>query len=258
MSNSGQTCQIYNRHDFFTIFVQLLLAFLALCSLYIKRLQEKPRRTFRTWFLDVSKQGFGACYAHVLNMLVAYIIARNIMGSTSSTLKDECAWYGISYMIDTTLGLVLAIIGVTILDYFANKHNWVAFKDSGVYAGEEGLKHWALQVFAWMFILTIVKIIIFAVMVLGFQGLAWMGNILFRPIQFNIRFELVFVMILFPGVLNVIYFWVADGFLKAKSDQHKAHEPETEGEKDRKEGLLEGETTEEAKQAYAPQPWSSV
>jgi hypothetical protein len=196
-------------------------------------------------------------------MVVAYIIAKNVMGNTKTTLKDECAWYGISYVIDTTLGLVLAIIGVTILDHYANKHNWVAFKDSGVYVGDEGLKHWALQVFAWMAILTIVKIIIFGVMVLGFQGLAWVGNILFRPFQFNIRFELVFVMILFPGLLNVIYFWIADGYLKAKKDQHKAHEPADEGEKDRKEALLDSETVGTAEvnskgPSYAPQPWSSV
>lgn len=64
-----QWCQVYDKNDFFTVVVQLALAFLALASLYLKRLREVPRRTFRTWFLDVSKQGFGACYAHVMNMV---------------------------------------------------------------------------------------------------------------------------------------------------------------------------------------------
>lgn len=64
-----QWCQVYDKNDFFTVLVQLLLAFLALASLYLKRLREVPRRTFRTWFLDVSKQGFGAVYAHVMNMV---------------------------------------------------------------------------------------------------------------------------------------------------------------------------------------------
>jgi hypothetical protein len=73
MNNAGeeetQWCQVYDKNDFFTVLVQLLLAFLALASLYLKRLREVPRRTFRTWFLDVSKQGFGAFYAHVMNMV---------------------------------------------------------------------------------------------------------------------------------------------------------------------------------------------
>ena len=62
-------CKVYDNEDFFTVFVQMLLAFFALMSLWFKRQGEKPKRKFRTWFLDVSKQGLGACYAHVLNMV---------------------------------------------------------------------------------------------------------------------------------------------------------------------------------------------
>lgn len=256
-SSSQQVCKIYSKTDIFTVFVQLLLAFLALCSLYIKRIQETPRRTFRTWFLDVSKQACGACYAHVLNMIVAYIIAMNVLGDTKTTLQDECAWYAMSYLIDTTLGLALAIVGLTILDRFANKYNWEAFKDSGVYVGKQGLKHWMLQVVAWMSILTVVKLIIFGIMVLGFKGLAWVGNILFHPLERNIRFELLFVMILFPGVMNVVYFWIADGFLKAKKEQHKAHEPTGEEERDRKEALLDSDAEEGNKTEVAESDTSS-
>jgi hypothetical protein len=68
-SSSAKTCMIYDRNDFFTVLVQIMLAFFALACLYIKRLQETPRRNFRTWFLDISKQAFGACYAHILNMV---------------------------------------------------------------------------------------------------------------------------------------------------------------------------------------------
>ena len=64
-------CKVYDSEDFFTVFVQLLLAFFALMSLWFKRQSETPRRKFRTWFLDCSKQGVGACYAHVLNMVRA-------------------------------------------------------------------------------------------------------------------------------------------------------------------------------------------
>jgi hypothetical protein len=68
-SSSGKICMIYDRDDFFTVLVQIGLALFALMSLYVKRLQEVPRRTFKTWFLDCSKQAFGASYAHVLNMV---------------------------------------------------------------------------------------------------------------------------------------------------------------------------------------------
>lgn len=64
-----KVCKVYDSEDFFTVFVQMLLAFFALMSLWFKRQNERPKRKFKTWFLDVSKQGLGACYAHVLNMV---------------------------------------------------------------------------------------------------------------------------------------------------------------------------------------------
>ncbi|KAL3907858.1 MAG: hypothetical protein SGILL_008701, partial [Bacillariaceae sp.] len=63
-----KVCKVYDSEDFFTVFVQMLLAFFALMSLWFKRQNERPKRKFKTWSLDVSKQGLGACYAHVLNM----------------------------------------------------------------------------------------------------------------------------------------------------------------------------------------------
>ena len=128
-----QVCQIYSEEDAFTVFVQALLAAFALASLWIKRLQERPQRDFLTWFLDVSKQAFGACYAHVLNMIIAALIAGNARGG--QILDDECAWYAINYVIDTTLGLVITIVFLDWLDRLANHFNWVALKNSGVYVG---------------------------------------------------------------------------------------------------------------------------
>jgi hypothetical protein len=75
--DAQRVCKVYDEDDFFTVLVQLLLAFLALFSLWFKRNSEHPKRTFRTWFLDVSKQGVGACYAHVLNMVC--FISRGIV-----------------------------------------------------------------------------------------------------------------------------------------------------------------------------------
>ena len=229
-----EICKVYDKNDFFTVFIQILLGFAALASLYIKRIREVPRRTFTTWFLDVSKQGFGACYAHVCNMVIAALISKNIRGD--SVLDDQCAWYAMSYLIDTTLGLVLAILFLQLLDQVAKQQDWVSLKHSGVYTGPSAITHWAHQVMAWMLILTVVKMIIYVFMVVFSNALAWVGAILFEPIQGNIRFELVFVMILFPGVLNLIYFWIADSYLKADPEHTDAHDDDEL--KDKKETLL--------------------
>ena len=170
--------------------------------------------------------------------VIASIIIENVRGE--GDLNDQCAWYGICYLVDTTLGLVLAIWGLKILYTLAHRFNWVALKHSGVYAGEDAVLHWIWQVLAWVIIMTVSKIIIYYFMVWTSEPLAFVGGILFEPLQSNIRFELLFVMILFPGFLNVIYFWIADGFLKAKPEHAGAHiVDEKEAERaQKKEALL--------------------
>ena len=162
-------------------------------------------------------------------------------------------------MIDTTLGLVLAIIFLNIIDTLAHQRDWTHLKHSGVYTGPNGIWHWVSQCIAWLVIQTIVKVIIYLFMWLCSAPLAWLGSVLFAPIQFNIRFELVFVMILFPGFLNVIYFWIADSFLKAnRNDQSGAFENDDTGLEDKKEKLMnEVEPHEELPTALNAPSWSS-
>mmetsp|Transcript_32027 Transcript_32027/g.53577 ORF Transcript_32027/g.53577 Transcript_32027/m.53577 type:complete len:291 (+) Transcript_32027:203-1075(+) len=247
-----KVCKVYDAEDFFTVFVQLLLAFLALMSLWFKRQSERPKRKFKTWFLDVSKQGLGACYAHVLNMIIAAIIVDK---GGDGSLNDQCAWYGMAYLVDTTLGLLLAIWGLKAIDWLANEYDWASLKHSGVYVGVDGILHWIHQAVAWLFILTVSKVIIYFFMLWTSDALAYVGGILFKPLQGNIRFELLFVMIFFPGLLNVIYFWVADHFLKAGAEHAGAHEEETLDTElaQKSEGLLNEEG--DKGQVDGPQIW---
>lgn len=157
-------------------------------------------------------------------------------------LEDQCAWYGLCYLIDTTLGLVLAIMFLKLLDSIANERDWAHLKHSGVYSGVDGFNHWVSQVLAWVVILTIVKLLIYLFMWLFSEPLAWFGELIFRPFQFNIHFELLFVMIFFPGFLNVIYFWIADQYMKASAEHAGAHEGHDEtGLEDKKETLISPE-----------------
>mmetsp|Transcript_11002 Transcript_11002/g.15859 ORF Transcript_11002/g.15859 Transcript_11002/m.15859 type:complete len:262 (-) Transcript_11002:165-950(-) len=226
-----QWCVVYDTQDGFTTFVQGLLCALALGSLWIKRQREVPRRKFFTWFLDVSKQSFGAVYAHILNMLIAGVIVSHIRGNAQ--LLDQCAWYATMYVMDTVLGLLICIYFLNLLDRLANEYDWTHLKNSGVYTGSrsESLETWGWQLTAWFIILTIEKAILFFLMWAFSAPLAVIAGIAFKPLQGNIKFELLFVMILFPGVLNIIWFWITDHFLKADSSQNGAHEKDPEDSK---------------------------
>jgi STIMATE family len=86
------------------------------------------------------------------------------------------------------------------------------------------------------------------------------GAFLFKPLQANKHFELVFVMILFPGLLNCVYFWIADSYLKAKHDAPGgAHEKGIDDESGRTDSLLHDIAESEVKKnKYVPAPWSAL
>ncbi len=203
----GEFCVVYDAEDFFTAFVQVLLAIIALLSLYVKRNNERPKRKFKTWWLDVSKQGIGAIYAHVSNMGIAAVISKNTWGNYE--LEDQCAWYAISFLVDTTVGLFFSLVLLGWLNVEAKDRNWVSLMNGGVYEGPDGMKHWRDQVLAWIVILTLVRFLVALFIWVFSPLLARTGDILFEPMQNHIRFELLFVMIVFPGILNFFYFWVA-------------------------------------------------
>ena len=246
-------CKVLDTDDDFTSYVQFFLAAFALGSLWIKRLRERPQRNFRwvsnkmqhrhcishltstsehllfavavaapsrpchgrTWFLDVSKMGTGAVYAHVANMGVAMFI--NSTQRAEGSLDDQCAWYAMNFLIDTTLGLALSVVGLKIVHAMAVNNDWETLQHSGEYEGEGSLRTWSHQTMAWLAILTVVKMILTVFLWVFSPFFAEVGDILFSPMAGSPKFELVFVMILFPGVLNVLYFWAADSFLKKQS-----------------------------------------
>lgn len=221
-------CKVYDVEDGFTSLVQAILAIAALASLYIKRNHEVPRRKFMTWWLDVSKQGIGAVYAHISNMIIAALISNITRGDY--VLEDQCAWYAISFLVDTTAGLFFSLVFLGLLSAEAKKRNWESLMNTGVYEGEHGMVHWRHQLFAWLVILTLVKFLVVLIMWIFSPIFAVVGDFLFKPLQDNIRFELLFVMIIFPGILNFFYFWIADHYLKAGPEHAHAHEPDYSAE----------------------------
>jgi STIMATE family len=221
--STNYTCRVYDTEDLFTFAVQIILGVIAVTVLYWKRYFEHPRRLFAIWFLDVSKQGIGCIYAHILNMIIAAVLSRGTTDGDEST--DECAWYGISFVIDTTIGLALSLVLLHYVEKLAVRYQITPLLHMGVYTGDSAMYHWTAQLLAWISILSVAKLAIYAFMWLCAAPLATIASLLFTlPFTGHRRWELVFVMILMPAVLNCVYFWIADNNLKAGDDEVAAHE----------------------------------
>ena len=60
------------------IIVQLTLGFLSFSVLIYKRYTEKPKRAWKIWFMDTSKQGASQFLAHIINIVISIKLSANI------------------------------------------------------------------------------------------------------------------------------------------------------------------------------------
>ena len=79
------------------------------------------------------------------------------------------------------------------------------------------------------------------------EPLAWMWTILFAPFQGYKHVELLVVMIFFRD-FSMLFFWIADGYLKASSEHAGAHENDDSGfSEEKKVALMEDVAESELK-----------
>ena len=70
-----QSCQLIGLVG---ILIQLILAAASFSVLIYKRYTERPKRAWKIWFLDTSKQGVSQFLAHVINVAISIHLSANI------------------------------------------------------------------------------------------------------------------------------------------------------------------------------------
>ena len=75
----------------FALFVQGALGAIAVLVLIIKRWRETPKRPWRIWFFDVSKQIFGAMLLHILNLGMSMLGAMGVSHAAEKGLAASKA-----------------------------------------------------------------------------------------------------------------------------------------------------------------------
>ncbi|TMW61270.1 hypothetical protein Poli38472_013733 [Pythium oligandrum] len=196
--------------------VQLALGFVALSSLYCKWHFETPRRPAKIWFMDAMKQGTSALMIHVLNIFSA-IATANFSAQPSDA--DECAFYFMNVVIDTTLGVYIAYLLLNVVTAFAMRRNWPSLKHPGRYGDPPSLRVWTIQLLSWMGVLVVMKAIVAIAIYIFRTPLGFMGSLLFYPVHNHPKVELLIVMIGCPLVMNMVQFWIQDSFLKDHGDR---------------------------------------
>jgi hypothetical protein len=212
---SNSKCEMFGGFGFL---IQAILGAAAFSILIVKRYIEKPRRPWKIWYYDVAKQIISSLVLHLFNLIISAIL------SSDEKDADACVWYFVTVTLDCTLGAFLSYIFMWLMDGIANSSDWTILK-TGLYYDEymEGnkkcykldWKKYGSQLGVWLGITLIVKIILLIMLKICKLFLVNLGTFFLSPFS-NAKVRLVMVMIIFPVILNALYFWVVDNILKLK------------------------------------------
>ena len=208
-------CEMFGGFGFL---IQAILGAAAFSILILKRYIEKPRRPWKIWFYDVAKQIISAVALHLFNLILSAVL------SSDEKDADACVWYFVTVVLDCTLGAFLSYIFMWLTDGIASSSDWTFLK-TGLYYEELKIgnkatykliwKKYLSQLGVWLVITMIVKIILLIMLKICKLFLVNLGTFFLEPFS-NAKVRLVMVMIIFPLILNALYFWVVDNILKLK------------------------------------------
>ncbi|KAJ2661655.1 hypothetical protein IW148_003299 [Coemansia sp. RSA 1199] len=201
----------------FSIFVQVLVGTLGFSTLIIKRYFERPRRSWLVWGFDVSKQMISGSIMHMCNLLVSAL-----SGTSTADATNPCAWYVLNLTLDCTIGVAFIAGYLKLFEALAAKYK-VTGLESGHYGDPPSWRLWLRQASMFCLSMLCMKLTVIVAVAL-FPFLVAIGNAILVPVQMthSPRFEIVFVMAIWPLVLNIFESWVIDQFIKKK---HAGHVP---------------------------------
>lgn len=210
--------------------IQGILGVMSLSALLVKRYFEFPKRPWRIWLLDTSKQIFSASLVHWLNMMLSNLLSE-------SSVSDNCEWYFINFAIDVAIGTFLWFLILKTIEGFAAL-NGIDVLNTGVYIHEDyshpeqveleptqqeskhkiDYKIWFLQVIVWSGVVVIVKILLFFSIQVFAPIFEKVADVLLGWLKQYPDLKLVLIMIIVPIILNSIQFWIQDNILKGKKE----------------------------------------
>jgi hypothetical protein len=208
-------CEMFGGFGFL---IQAILGAAAFSVLILKRYIEKPRRPWKIWFYDVAKQIISSLFLHLFNLIISAVL------SDDENDADACVWYFVTVVLDCTLGAFLSYIFMWLVDGIVSSSELEILK-TGLYYEEymEGnkkcyklkWKKYGAQLGVWLVVTLIVKLILLIMLKICKLFLVNLGGFFLSPFS-NAKVRLVMVMIIFPVLLNALYFWVVDNILKLK------------------------------------------
>ncbi|KAK2466001.1 hypothetical protein APHAL10511_001642 [Amanita phalloides] len=199
--------------------VQALMGIFVPLSLLYKRRRERPIRPWRIWLFDVSKQVVGQLFVHSLNVLISDV------GSHRSS-RNACVFYFLNILIDTTLGVALIYVILHTLTSLLSDTLHLQGFESGIYGDPPSFLYWMRQAVVYVSSLTTMKFLVLLILT-WLPGLLTIGEwlLVWTHIGDGDSLEVIFVMGIFPIIMNILQFWFIDSIVKAHHKTDAATDP---------------------------------
>ncbi|KAI0080820.1 hypothetical protein K474DRAFT_1636771 [Panus rudis PR-1116 ss-1] len=189
--------------------VQGLMGVLVILSLMYKRHRESPKRPWRIWLFDVSKQVAGQLFVHFVNVLISGVVAHFSSG-------NACVFYFLNILIDTTLGVAIIYLILHVATFVLTDKFHLKGFESGKYGNPPSVNYWARQAAVYVFSLTTMKLLVITLFAL-WPGIFKMGEWLLSFLGHSDAAQVIFTMGIFPIIMNVLQFWLIDSIVKASA-----------------------------------------
>ncbi|KIY73895.1 hypothetical protein CYLTODRAFT_416551 [Cylindrobasidium torrendii FP15055 ss-10] len=195
------------------LIVQGLMGIFVILSLAYKRHREVHKRPWRIWLFDVGKQVVGQMFVHGVNVLVSDLVSRG-------TDENACVAYFFNVLVDTTLGVALLYMILHVLTYLAVERLGLEGFQSGVYGKPPAFVYWTKQTALYVVALTTMKFLVVGLLAI-FPGLfvigAWLLS--WTKSEKGDSLQVIFVMGIFPIIMNTLQFWLIDSIVKASPEE---------------------------------------
>lgn len=198
----------------FALFVQAMMGILVIASLIYKRQRETPKRKWKIWMLDISKQMLGQLFVHILNVVLSDFVA-------SGGGENPCSLYFLNVLVDTTIGVFFIYLTLRLITHLLTDVWGKSGFVSGQYTSHASARHrnrprieyWLKQLASYLFVLLLMKmavLLLFAIFPFLFDVGSWLLGLFGSHKQAQVLFS----MALFPLAMNIIQFWLIDSLLR--------------------------------------------
>lgn len=202
----------------FALAIQGIMGAAVLGSLVVKRMRESPRRRWKIWLADISKQVIGQAFVHASNVAISDLIA-------SQTSDNPCSLYALNIITDTTLGVLILYYFLHFSTILMRRYFQPEYQ-TGFYGSPFSVTLWGEQAAVYVACLTAMKIVVLIL----FWLFPFLEDIMSWTLSWitNLEAQVFIVMLVIPLIMNLFQFLMSEHFSPSFASAHKLTLPTLE------------------------------